>query len=401
VAAIVAACVVLAGAAGAYLLLGKHAGNSSSSNGGHGPATATQTLALPGCTMATVQTAPVAHVRTQFVQVGGKPFDVVVTRNGFGFLSLRKGSPLTVMNTSKFAPAVISQVPLDNPEGEAFTHDGQYLLVSGGSGLTMFRVQDLTSGLTTPVGSLSSPGGKGAIEVVVSPDDSFAFVTLQGSGKVAVFNLKKALASGFGSGDFVGFIPMTSDPVGITASPDGRYLYVVSGLASTAIQSGMGTLAVVDMHKAETNPGSSVIKVDDAGCGPARVITSADGKDVWVTAGGSNALLAFSAAKLLSDPKHALVARVSVGEIPLGLVMVNHGSRIVVANSNRENMSGVVAGLSVIDVSKALAGKPAVLGIVKSGLAPRQFALEPNGKTLLVTNTDSGQIEAVNVAQLP
>jgi DNA-binding beta-propeller fold protein YncE len=163
----------------------------------------------------------------------------------------------------------------------------------------------------------------------------------------------------------------------------------------------MGTLAVVDMHKAETNPGSSVIKVDDAGCGPARVITSADGKDVWVTAGGSNALLAFSAAKLLSDPKHALVARVSVGEIPLGLVMVNHGSRIVVANSNRENMSGVVAGLSVIDVSKALAGKPAVLGIVKSGLAPRQFALEPNGRTLLVTNTDSGQIEAVNVAQLP
>jgi DNA-binding beta-propeller fold protein YncE len=400
VAAIVAACVVLAGAAGAYLLLGKHA-SGSSGHGGHGTTTTTQTLALPGCTMGTAQTAPLANVRTQFVQVGGKPFDVVVTRNGFGFLSLRKGSPLTVMNTSKFAPAVISQVPLDNPEGEAFTHDGQYLLVSGGSGLTMFRVQDLTSGLTTPVGSLSSPGGKGAIEVVVSPDDSFAFVTLQGSGKVAVFNLKKALASGFGSGDFVGFIPMTSDPVGITASPDGRYLYVVSGLASTAIQSGMGTLAVVDMHKAETNPGSSVIKVDDAGCGPARVITSADGKDVWVTAGGSNALLAFSAAKLLSDPKHALVARVSVGEIPLGLVMVNHGSRIVVANSNRENMSGVVAGLSVIDVSKALAGKPAVLGIVKSGLAPRQFALEPNGKTLLVTNTDSGQIEAVNVAQLP
>ena len=37
----------------------------------------------------------------------------------------------------------------------------------------------------------------------------------------------------------------------------------------------------------------------------------------------------------------------------------------------------------------------------ESGLAPRQFALEPNGKTLLVTNTGSGQVEAVNVGQLP
>ena len=163
----------------------------------------------------------------------------------------------------------------------------------------------------------------------------------------------------------------------------------------------MPTLNMIHLHKAGANPGSSVGTVDNAGCGPSRVITSADGKDVWVTAGGANALLGFSAAKLLSDPKHALIARIAVGEIPLGLVLVNHGSRIVVANSNREKMSGVLPGLAVVDVSKALAGKPAVLGVVKSGLAPRQFALEPNGKTLLVTNTDSGELEAVNVAQLP
>lgn len=32
---------------------------------------------------------------------------------------------------------------------------------------------------------------------------------------------------------------------------------------------------------------------------------------------------------------------------------------------------------------------------------PRQFALEPNGKILLVTNTDSGQLQSVNLAHLP
>jgi len=316
-------------------------------------------------------------------------------------VSLRKGSPLLVMNTSAFAPTTVQQVPATNPAGEAFTHNQHYLLVSTGNGLTVFRVSDLESGLTGSVGSLDAPGAKGPLQVVTSLDDKFAFVVNQDSNNIAVFNLHKALTAGFGPNDFVGMVPTRSDPTGIAASPDGRYLYVVSGLASTAAQSGMGTLAVVDMHKAETAPRSSVIKTDPAGCGPARVIASPDGKNVWVTAGGGNALEAFSAAKLLSDPKHALIARVAVGEIPLGMVLVSNGTRMVVADSNREGIRSAAADLAVIDVAKALAGKPAVLGTIKSGLAPRQFALEPNGKTLLVTNTDSGQVEAVNVGQLP
>jgi DNA-binding beta-propeller fold protein YncE/tRNA A-37 threonylcarbamoyl transferase component Bud32 len=394
-AAAVAAGVVLLGAGGAYLLLG--GGGSGHTHTG----TTARVLALPPCTTKAGHAARLHHIHTAFAQVGGKPFDVVVTHNHFGFVSLRKGFPLVVMNTAAFTPTTVQSVPATNPAGEALTHNQQYLLVAGGDGMTVFRVGDLESGLTAPVGSLAAPGAAGALQVLTSPDDKFAFVVNQDSGNVAVFNLRKALTTGFGPDDFVGMIPTRSDPTGITASPDGRYLYVVSGLASNAIQSGMGTLAIVGMHKAETTPESSVIKIDDAGCGPARVITSPDGKDVWVTAGGGNALEAFSAAKLLSDPSHALIARVAVGEIPLGMVLVSNGMRMVVADSNRDGSSSAAANLAVIDVAKALAGKPAVLGTIKSGRAPRQFALEPNGKTLLVTNTGSGQVEAVNVGHLP
>ncbi len=98
---------------------------------------------------------------------------------------------------------------------------------------------------------------------------------------------------------------------------------------------------------------------------------------------------------------HALVAKVPVGQIPLGLVLVSNGTRVVVADSNRDSVGTSAADLRVIDVNKALAGKPALVGTIKSGVAPRQFALEPNGKTLLVTNTGSGQLEAVNVGQIP
>ena len=38
----------------------------------------------------------------------------------------------------------------------------------------------------------------------------------------------------------------------------------------------------------------------------------------------------------------------------------------------------------------------------RSVAEPRELpGLEPDGKTLLVTNTGSGQVEAVNVGQLP
>ena len=138
-----------------------------------------------------------------------------------------------------------------------------------------------------------------------------------------------------------------------------------------------------------------------AGCGPARVLPAADGKHVWVTAGAGNALVAYSAAKLISDPRHALIARVALGQAPLGMVMINNGERIVIADSNRDKVRGSVSNLAVVDVSKALARRPALIGAIKSGTTPRQFALEPNGTTLLVTNTDSHQVQAVDISHLP
>jgi hypothetical protein len=64
-------------------------------------------LALPGCAAATAPSEPLPKVHTHFVQVGGKPFGVVVTRNHFGFVSLGEGAPLVVMNTAKFVPTTI------------------------------------------------------------------------------------------------------------------------------------------------------------------------------------------------------------------------------------------------------------------------------------------------------
>ena len=384
----IASVALLAVIGGGYLLFG---GPGKAGTSGVAP------LAVPKCTTRAAPAGLLANVPSHVVKTGGKPFDAVVTANGYAFVSLT--SALDVLRTTGPEPSGLRAILLNSALGEALTHNQKYLLVSGHSGLTVFRVSDLEHGLSTPVGALTSPG-KHAVQVAVSPDDRFAFVTLQYSHAVAVFNLEKALTSGFGPADLVGRIPVGSNPIGLTVSPNGRYLYVASGLATPTPVAGHGSLSVIDLRRAETSPATSVLKKISAGCGPDRVAVSGDGRTVWVSAGGANAVVAFSAAKLLSDPAHALVARVAVGQRPLGLVLVNRGAQLIVADSDRDKARGGGANLAVIDVQRALHRQPALTGFLHTGSEPRQFALAPGNGTLLVVDTGSGQVQAVKIGHL-
>jgi DNA-binding beta-propeller fold protein YncE len=304
------------------------------------------------------------------------------------------------------APVPVQDVPVPAASegllGDALTSDGRYLLLATGSGAVVVSTVRAEQGSASAVaGTLTNPlDGFAAIEVALSLDGRFAFVTQEGSDQIAVYNLAWALAHGFGPADFVGNIPLGIAPVGMAVSPDGRWLYATSEVATTS--SGQtGTLTDISLPRAETNPAESVVATVDAGCNPVRVITSADGNKVWVTARASNDLLCFSAARLRTDPAHALVAVVPVGEAPVGLALARGGSRIVVADSNRFGPGGAEADLDVVNVAAALRGQPAVLGHIPAGLFPREMALVPGGRTLLVTNYLSHQVEAVSVPSIP
>ena len=381
----VASAVVAAGVISYLLLAGGHKTPSS---------THPSQLLPPPCTTQSAEARVLPGVPSHLVTIGGQPFDAVVS-GGFGFVTYSTG--LAVMNTTKFVPQLIRTIPMREANGEALTPDHKHLVVTGGNGVHVFSVRDLKKGSPALIGQLSSPTSVYAVEVALSPDGRFAFVTLEQSGQVAVFNLQQALTKGFGlPSNLVRTISVGRNPIGIAASTDGRYMYVVQGLGNPVSASGQGSLVILDMAKAEKKSARNpVVHTVDAGCGPARVLPAADGTHVWVTAAGGNALLAYSAAKLISDPGHALVARVALGQAPLGMAMVNNGKRMVIADSNRDGVRGAVSNLAVVDVSKALARQPALVGVVKSGTNPRQFALEPNGTTLLVTNLGSQQVQAV------
>jgi serine/threonine protein kinase/DNA-binding beta-propeller fold protein YncE len=400
------AVVLVVGVAAFYAALHSSGSGTGSGSGGNGTGNGVTTaLTLPGCTT-NIAAARKLTVHNKFVPLSGRPFGAAVTRDGrFSFVTL--GDSIAVLkNDGGLAPKLFQTINVPGAnKGMAFTPDGKYLIADADPGAVVINVAQAEQiGGSPVVGSLtSSPRGRGAVGVTTSPDGRFVFVDFQSSQNMGVFDLSKALAQGFSPADYIGSVPFGRQPVGLANSKDGRYLYVTGIAPGDSDNPGQGLLYVISLNRAEHHPGPAAIRVTTrAGCDPARVITSADGKVLWVTARQSDSLLGFSAAKLLSaHPEQALIAKVPVGANPIGLTLASGGDRIVVADSDYNTIPGGKNDLAVVDVHAALNHKPALLGYIGSGTTPRQFAVVPGGKTLLVTDNGAGEIQAIRIADLP
>jgi serine/threonine protein kinase/DNA-binding beta-propeller fold protein YncE len=379
------------------------AGGGAYALGAHdkpGASTALRSLSPPGCTTKVAHAPVLTGSQPSTVSTGGQPFGIAVAPGGeFSFVTT--GSAVVMLrNAGSAAPTVVRTIAVPGANhSETFTPDGKYLLVASGSGADIINVAEAEQGAADPVlGKLKTPDGKGgAFQPLVTGDGRFAFVTQQSTGRLAVFNLQQALTRGVSASDFVGYVQLGGQPVGMVS--DGQRLYVTN-LGPQASEPAPSAISIVSVRDAETNPAGASIHRVPAGCGPARAMLSADKKVLWVTARDSDALLGFSTAELATDPGKALVARVMVGESPLGETFADGGRRIVLADSNLNGVKGAVSDLAVIDPARALAGRPALLGYVPTGDVPRAVATNSGGATLLVTVQKAGQVEVLRVADL-
>ena len=267
------------------------------------PAAALPILPVPGCSTAVPQAKTLTGVRSAQVQVGNQPFGSVTTADGtFTFVTLQ--NQLAVLSHgSSLAPTLDHVLPAPGVTGgEQLTNSGKYLLLPAGSGALVLDVANAEQGVSPIVGTLASPFGSGAVEVAVSPDDRFAFVTLESGAGLVVFDLQRALADGFTPSDVVGEVPLNQQPIGMAISPDHKWLYATSRMRTTTSQPSEGTLSVISLARAETTPSAAVVATAPAGCGPARVAASPDGRFVWVTSRKATCCWAFPPAPWSAIP---------------------------------------------------------------------------------------------------
>lgn len=396
---------------GGYFLLGRH----TSSNHGH---TGGGSTASTSCHSSAPSTKTI-DLKSDNRPTGPSPFAVrESTNNQFSFVSVTDGIEVWQNQTGR-APTLLRTVSVPgHNKGLAITSNGQYLVSANGQGAVVLNAANAESGAGQVVlGTMSapslSPKGNNAVGVQVTPDNNFVFVTMQNTTKMAVFNLAKAIASGFSKSALVGLVPLNFQPVGISSpSKSSPWVYVTSfERNNTGDRPSVGTLSVVNWQKAEKQPTKSVKTVVNAGCSPARVVLTDNGSTVWVTARDSNSLLAFSAAKLLSDPGHALLASIPVGPGPIGLTPADGGKKLIVADSNSATSThgnvGANGQLAIVNTADVLNHQATVIHVLQAMGQPRQVTLAA-GNTLLATEQNPkdaghqpGQLQLVNIGKLP
>jgi DNA-binding beta-propeller fold protein YncE len=398
------AVVLLCLALGAGFLLANRAGGGThGAHGRHGHSGGPAILTAPGCSSsASVLGTVLTGTHSNLKHIGQSPSGVAVTPDGQWVFASTSGSQgpggrvLAMQKGPALKLTVQRSYQLSSPAmDDVLTSDGRYLLVAAGTGVVVLNVQSLEAGSRgAQFGTLPSPkstGHGGALAVAVSRGNKYVFMMPVHGSSIAVFNFGKALQLGRPSiSDLVGNIRLGSQATGMAVSPDGDWLYVTSSPAGGG--NAAGSLTVISVRTAEMHPPAAVVATAAAGCSPSSVITSPDGQVVWVAERGSNGLLAFSAAKLRTDRKRALLAVMKVGHEPTGLISVAGGKRIVVADSG--------SYLAVVSV-QAQAGHATLLGRIPGGLNPHDFALAAGPQTLLVTDAGSDQIQLIDLGTLP
>src|SRR6266851_3360727 len=413
--ALVAAVVVLiGGGAAAYALTKGNGGDSSTTGGRNNNPPPPVGLKAPVCI---TTAAPGKNVeRSSFVSVPrgfGAPFGIAASRDGTVFVVTDSSVQIFKSGPNGHLTSTGAHLSVGSSARQAtsavLTHDDRYLLVAVDNRIQVFDAKAAESGSSsTNLGALSVPGATKygrAVGVAVTPDDQYAFVALQFANKVGVFNLGKALRFKNFAGAYMGSLNVGNQPVGVMVSPDGKTLYATNFVQNSPVVP--GKLTVIDIAKltsqnlAQNHLNSAIVGTVPAGCNPARIAVTPDSKTVWVTARQSNSLLGYSASRLRTDAANALIAKVHVGQWPIGLILVNGGSRIVVSDNDNTNPPQTAHNLAVVDPSAALSRTQALLGYIPSGFTPREFALSPDGKYLYVTNRDAAKIQIVSLSKLP
>jgi DNA-binding beta-propeller fold protein YncE len=382
-------------------------------DGARSPALAvSSSVPAPGCSTAVATGPALSTVATSFVTGSEAPFGVAIAADGKRAFVADASGAIVVYSLESVTPKLEvvdsfrvnrdgqpAPPPLGgiSPLGASLTPNGRYLVAAAGGGAVVLSVAGLEKGSPMSawtVGKLSS-SGQGAIETAVSPDGDYVFVSLEYSNALAVFDLETALHDGFRRSSLVGTVPLGVAPVGIAVAPDGKYLYVTS--EATRRNQNQGTLTTVDLSKAERTPSRSIVSTVPAGCSPVRVV--ATGTSVYVTARGSDAVLAFDAKELVDRPSSSLTGEVQVGEAPVGLALVAHDRTMIVADSDRFSAPGTGASLAVVTIGST--GQMSLAGYVTTGSFPRDIATDRSRATVLVTDFASGQVEAVDGTTLP
>lgn len=210
-----------------------------------------------------------------------------------------------------------------------------------------------------------------------APDPGYRiYVTNEGSGDVTVIDAKSQAV--------LATWPLGKRPRGITASSDGRFLYVaLSG--SPVAGPGVDEHALPPADKGADGIGvvnirdGKLLRVIHGVSDPEQIAVSRDGARLYVASEDTGMAI------VLDIESGRVLAQIQVGEEPEGVAVTPDGKQIWVTSEVRNTVSVIDA------VNFRLIGQIAV------GERPRESAFAPDGSRAYVTGETDGSLVAIDV----
>jgi DNA-binding beta-propeller fold protein YncE len=172
-------------------------------------------------------------------------------------------------------------------------------------------------------------------------------------------------------------------PAGMVTSPDGKNLYVACPWG--------GSLAVLNIDPASTDPSRPAVRHIPLAkhSFPYTALQSPDGKRLYVSLWGAAAIA------VLNPANGEILAQWPTESHPTEMAVSPGGELLYVAcaNSNQVSVLDTSSGASLEVISSALYPQAA------RGSTPNSLALSPDGAVLLIANADNNNLAVVNVVE--
>jgi DNA-binding beta-propeller fold protein YncE len=269
-----------------------------------------------------------------------------------------------------------------NPEGMAFSPDGQSLYVTNQGGHNVSQYDVGGDGRLSPKTPAMVAAGYGPSRLAVSPDGQSVYVT-NTYGRIRYGRSVSEYDVG-GGGGLSPKTPATvvtgEAPFGIAVAPDGQSVYVANGNANNISQFDVGARGVLAPKSPATAP---------TGTGPSEVAVSPDGRNVYVANYLGNSVSQYNVGaggKLsLKTP-----ATVPAGHSPFGVAGSPDGQSVYITNNAGRR-------LSQYDVGARGKLSPKTPATVLTGMNPRGIAVSPDGQSVYVANPDTHDVTQYDV----
>jgi DNA-binding beta-propeller fold protein YncE len=281
------------------------------------------------------------------IEVRNRPLGVVLSPDGR--TAYVGGQDGTVIVVDMAARRVVGPVTVPGGRGGfslAASPDGMSLYVSGFAVEGGVRIIDTATNSVTPVRFDGRPIAGGPI--AISPDGTRGYVDDSGMGGFRILHLDSV----FGPDEWL--IRDSGEPVAVTITPDGRFLYAVNPGC---------TAAIIETQKAPVTPASPDIGLPSASAQVGEVVIGCDPTDVKalstgdrvVVVDGDGTVVNESTLSWIDTSTRRLVGRevplgLPAGEVATGIAVAPNGDEAYVLHRKREDGNGGV--LTVAPMSR-------------------------------------------------